>query len=88
MRLKLTMNNIIRRLIKEQKMNQTTLAKALGFKGQSNVAERLRADMRMSTAVSMLDVLGYDVYVVERKPGKNVAFAKEDGLKVALKEED
>lgn len=66
----MTGSEIIKSLLKETKITQLQLSQMVGYKGQSAVAERLKKDMRISVFAKMVNALGYDIYVVKRRPGK------------------
>ena len=78
-------SEIIKTLLKETKTTQLQLSQMLGYKGQSAVAERLKKDMRISVFAKMANALGYDIYVVKRKPGKT---AVEKGVTIMLSAEE
>lgn len=59
--------------IKDSGFTQERLAKALGYKSQSGVAERIRGNISIETLVSMMDAIGYEVTVQKKKPGRRTA---------------
>ena len=64
-------NEIVKSLIKQSDFTQTTLAKAMGYNNQSSIANRLnKNDMGVSLLAKMLDVLGYDLVIQPKKPGR------------------
>lgn len=65
------MSQIIKKAIKQQQISQQQLAERLGYKTQSAVSERLRGDLRVGTAIKMLDCLGYDMIIVDRNDSEN-----------------
>lgn len=62
-----TISRIIKDAIRARGTSQRKLADALGYSAQSGVSERLRGDIRMWGAVKILNHLGYDVVVRDRK---------------------
>lgn len=81
----MTGSDIIKSLLKETKITQLQLAQMVGYKGQSAVAERLKKDMRISVFAKMVNALGYDIYVVKRRPGKT---SVEKGVTLTLTEQE
>lgn len=69
----MTAKEIIVGLMKSAGLNQTQLAALVGMKNQSNVAESLRRDMKISVFLRFIDDLGYEV-VIQRKSSE----AKQD----------
>ena len=63
-------NKAIRELMKEKKMSLTAMAGALG-KGKGNdISARLsHGNMSFDKAVEMLNVLGYEIVIQEKKQG-------------------
>ena len=59
----MTAKGIIVALMKEAGLNQTQLAPMVGMKNQSNVAESLRRDMKISVFLRFIDALGYEVVI-------------------------
>lgn len=78
---------IIRKIIKGSGLTQAKLAMLLGYKGQTSVAERLNKDMRTSVFAKMCDAIGYEIYIVPKSRGGNVAFKKEDAIKLTSQPE-
>lgn len=68
---------IITTIMKEKGISQLMLARMIGFRGQSNVSEALKRDMRISVFAKMLDALGYEVVVRKKSSGR-----KGDGVYV------
>lgn len=63
-------NTVIHQLMKAKKMKLITMAKAIGKERGNDISSRLASsNMTFSSAVQMLEVLGYEVVVQERKPG-------------------
>ena len=68
----MTEKDIVREIMKNKGISQKELAKLLGYKTQSGVAERLAGkSMRVDTFVSFLEVLGYKLVVVSNSPNKD-----------------
>lgn len=71
----MTAKGIIVALMKEAGLNQTQLAPMVGMKNQSNVAESLRRDMKISVFLRFIDALGYEVVIRKKtetpKPGSH-----------------
>ena len=63
-------NKAIRKVMKDKGVTLMSMARAIG-KGKGNdVSSRLNSpNMTFNNVVEMLDVLGYEVVVQERKPG-------------------
>lgn len=80
----MTGSEIVKSLLKETKITQLQLSQMMGYKGQSAVAERLKKDMRISVFAKMVNALGYDIYIVKRRPGKT---SVEKGVTLALTEQ-
>ena len=67
-------NKAIRELMKEKKMSLLTMAKALGKEKGTDISARLNhGNMSFDKAVEMLDVLGYEIVIQERKQGSRRA---------------
>ena len=63
-------NKAIRDLMKEKKMSLLTMAIALGKTKGNDISARLNnGNMSFEKAVEMLDVLGYEIVIQERKQG-------------------
>lgn len=66
-----TINNVIRRIMKECKITQQRMAFAIGKTKPTSVSSRLdTANMTFDTAIEMLNICGYEVVVQKRKQGK------------------
>lgn len=60
----------IRQVMKEKSVSLLTMAKAIGKQRGNDISARLtNPNMSFDKAVEMLDVLGYEVVIQERKPG-------------------
>ena len=67
---KMTINNIIRAIMKEKKVSQLSMASAIGKERANDVSARLASkNMTFDRAIEMLSVLGYEVVVQERRKG-------------------
>ena len=64
---------IVRAIMKEEHVTQTQLAVLLGLKGQTNVSEVLRRDIKASILAKYVDALGYELIVRKKKPGRREA---------------
>lgn len=74
----------IRQVMREKGVSLLTMAKALGKERGSDISARLhKPNMSFEKAVEMLDVLGYEVVIQERKPGARRA----DQIVIDQKEE-
>ncbi len=63
-------NKAIRQVMKEKGVSLLTMAKALGKQRGNDISARLTSpNMSIEKVVEMLDVLGYEVVIQERKPG-------------------
>lgn len=73
-------NNIIREIVKEQEVTQSTIAKRLGV-GNNVITNRLtRGGMSINALIEMLSVLDYDLVAVPRsKQGKTLKVDKYEG---------
>lgn len=68
--LPMQINKAIRSLMKEKNISLISMAKAIGKQRGNDVSSRLLSpNMTFDKAVEMLDVLGYEVVIQERKPG-------------------
>lgn len=77
-------NSAIRKVMKETKITQTRLAEILGEKHQSVISERLRQNnISINLAMEMLDVMGYELVIQPKKPGRRpegqILITMEDG---------
>lgn len=67
----MTINKVIKELMKAEGMSQMTMALAIGKKKPNDVSARLNNDnMTFDRAIEMLSALGYEVVVQKRKRGK------------------
>ncbi len=63
-------NEAIRQIMKKKGISLTTMANSLGKKRGNDVSARLAyKNMSMSSAIEMLNVLGYELIIQEKKPG-------------------
>lgn len=63
-------NKAIRQLMKDKRCSLMTMARAIGKKQSSDVNARLHSDnLSFNKAVEMLDVLGYEIVIQERRQG-------------------
>ena len=63
-------NKAIRDLMKEKKMSLLAMAIALGKTKGNDISARLNnGNMSFEKAVEMLDILGYEIVIQERKQG-------------------
>ncbi|MEF9987691.1 MAG: hypothetical protein RR797_01305 [Christensenella sp.] len=61
----------IKMLIKETKVSQVQLAKYIGVKGQSNVSEAIKNNVKSTmTLIAMAEAMGYEVVLQRKRPGK------------------
>jgi hypothetical protein len=68
--LPMQINKAIRSLMKEKNISLISMAKAIGKQRGNDVSSRLLSpNMTFDKAVEMLDVLGYEIVIQERKPG-------------------
>ncbi len=66
----MTGSDVVTEVMHRAQINQTQLAKLVGFKNQSNVSEALKRDIKISVFQRMIDALGYEVVVQKKKQGK------------------
>lgn len=59
----------IEQMMKDSQNNQSTLAKLVGMKNQSNVSEALKRDMKISLFVRFAEAMGYEVVIQKKKQG-------------------
>ncbi len=59
----------IKKIMRDERVNQTSLASMAGLNGQSKISESLKRDMRVSTLIRLANAMGYKVYL-----RKNTAF--------------
>lgn len=70
----MNINEAIRQIMKNKKVSLTTMAKSLGKARGNDISARLaHPNMSFDKAVEMLDVLGYEVVLQEKKPGSRRA---------------
>ena len=63
-------NKAIRQVMRNKGVSLLSMAKAIGKERNSDVGARLhKPNMTFNTAVEMLDVLGYEIIIQERRPG-------------------
>ena len=63
-------NHAIRNLMKSKNISLLSMAKSLGKQRGNEISSRLRSEnMSFNSAVEMLNVLGYEIVIQERKPG-------------------
>lgn len=67
-------NEAIKKIMKEQKVSQITMAESIGKKRASDVGSRLLSrNMTFDRAIEMLSVLGYEVTIQPRRAGARPA---------------
>lgn len=67
-------NKAIRNIMKEKNVSLLTMAKSLGKERGNEISSRLRSEnLSFNSAVEMLNVLGYEIVIQERKPGSRRA---------------
>lgn len=63
-------NKAIRQVMRDKGVTLLSMAKSIGKERTSDVNARLYySNMTFNTAVEMLDVLGYEIIIQERRPG-------------------
>ncbi len=63
-------NEAIRQIMKNKKVTLSSMATAIGKSRGNDVSARLNnGNLTFDKAVEMLDVLGYEVVLQEKKPG-------------------
>lgn len=78
-------NKVIRELMKKKNTSLLSMAKSLGKEKGNDISARLHhSNMSFDKAVEMLDVLGYEIIVQERKQGGRRA----DQIVIDQKSED
>lgn len=78
-------NKAIRQVMKDKGFTLLSMAKAIGKERGNDVSSRLNsANMTFKNAVEMLDVMGYEVVIQERKPGARRA----DQILIDQREDD
>jgi len=65
---------ILRRGMKVRGLTQLDLAKKFGYKTQSSVSNVLNKhkSMRVDVLARMLDILGYDIWVIDKETGEHL----------------
>lgn len=77
-------NKAIRQVMRDKGVTLLSMAKSIGKERTSDVNARLYySNMTFNTAVEMLDVLGYEIIIQERRPGARRA----DQIVIDQKEE-
>lgn len=77
-------NKAIRQVMRDKGVTLFSMAKAVGKQRANDISSRLlNPNMSFDKAVEMLDVLGYEVVIQERKPGARRA----DQIVIDQKEE-
>lgn len=77
-------NKAIRQVMRDKGVTLLSMARAIGKERNSDVAARLhKSNMTFDKAVEMLDVLGYEIIIQERRPGARRA----DQIVIDQKEE-
>lgn len=78
-------NKAIRQVMRDKGVTLLSMARAIGKERNSDVGARLhKPNMTFNTAVEMLDVLGYEIIIQERRPGARRA----DQIVIDQKEEE
>ena len=63
-------NKAIRQVMRDKGVSLLSMAKAIGKERGNDVSSRLNVpNMTINNVVEMLDVLGYEIVIQERKPG-------------------
>ena len=63
-------NKAIRQVMRDKGVSLLSMAKAIGKERGNDVSSRLNIpNMTINNVVEMLDVLGYEIVIQERKPG-------------------
>lgn len=63
-------NKAIRQVMRDKGVSLLSMAKAIGKERGNDVSSRLNIpNMTINNVVGMLDVLGYEIVIQERKPG-------------------
>lgn len=77
-------NKAIRKIMRDKGVTLLSMAKAVGKDRNSDIGARLhKPNMTFNSAVEMLDVLGYEIIIQERRPGARRA----DQIVIDQKEE-
>lgn len=63
-------NKAIRQVMREKGVSLLSMAKSIGKEQSSDVSARLYySNMTFNTALEMLNILGYEIVIQERRPG-------------------
>lgn len=63
-------NKAIRQIMRDKEFSLVSMAKAIGKQRGNDISARLISpNMTFDKAVEMLDILGYEIVIQERKPG-------------------
>lgn len=66
----MTINKVIQKLMKDEKVTQKRMALAIGKRTPNEVSSRLMTkNMTFNTAIQMLEAIGYEVIVQKRTQG-------------------
>jgi hypothetical protein len=71
-------------MMKERGITQGQLAKMLGYRGQTNICETLKRDIKISKFARFADAMGYEVIVRPKRQGRK----EEDAIKVEVQEDE
>jgi len=64
-------NKAIREIMRKENTSLTTMAIALGKKKGNEISARLaHPNMTFDRAIEMLDIMGYEIVIQKRTPGK------------------
>jgi len=64
---------LVKKAMKERKYTQAMMAERLGYGGPQSVSERLKQnDMFVGVLVKMLDEIGFDVVIVDRRRSSGI----------------
>ena len=67
-------NKAIRQVMKDKGFTLLSMARAIGKERGNDVSSRLNSpNMTFNNAVEMLNVMGYEIIIQERKPGNRRA---------------
>lgn len=58
-----TIGDVLRGVLSKEGFSQDKIAKAIGYKTQSGIAERLRGNPRVDIVMKILDYFGYELIV-------------------------
>ena len=62
--------DVLKLVIKESGTTQARLAKVLGYKSQSGIAERIKGNITVDNLLAITDAIGYEVVIQKKKPGR------------------